>query len=149
MCSLYVPLLMDSPDHPLPDDIDVPEGRERLGRAHQLRVDIAIALSLAPAWLRRSFADRNPAKARGAKVEFSERIAAAIERRFIVTWHGSCDTGDNARPIEKGGPLFGGPDFRDPLELHCLTGSVCCGAALGTKEHIANDKPGEHHDKHS
>ncbi len=96
---------MDSDDLPLADDIDVPEGRERLGRAHQLRVDIAIALSLAPAWLRRSFADRNAAKARGAKVEFSERIAAAIERRFIVTWRGSCDTGDNARPIEAGSPL--------------------------------------------
>ncbi|AXB78557.1 hypothetical protein TQ38_018165 [Novosphingobium sp. P6W] len=140
---------MDSPDHPLPDDIDVPEGRERLGRAHQLRVDIAIALSLAPAWLRRSFADRNPAKARGAKVEFSERIAAAIERRFIVTWRGSCDTADNARPIEEGGPLFGGPDFQDPLEPHCLTGSVCGGAALGREEHTANFRSGEHHDKHS
>ncbi len=64
----------------------------------------------APAWLRRSFADRNPAKARGAKVEFAERIAAAIERRFIVTWLGSYDASENARPIEDGGPLFGGPD---------------------------------------
>ncbi|WP_162792411.1 hypothetical protein [Novosphingobium sp. P6W] len=27
------------------DDIDVPEGCERLGRAHQLRVDITIALT--------------------------------------------------------------------------------------------------------
>lgn len=148
MCSLYVPLLMDSDDLPLADDIDVPDGRERLGRAHQLRVDIAIALSLAPAWLRRSFADRNPAKARGAKVEFSERIAAAIERRFVVTWRGSCDTGDNARPIEEGGPLFGGPDFRGALEPLYLEGSDGGGAAL-REEHIANNRPGEHHDKHS
>jgi hypothetical protein len=134
---------MDSHDHPLPEDFDVPDGRERLGRAHQLRVDIAIALSLAPLWLRRALADRNAVKARGARIEIVERIAAAIERRFVVTWRGTRDNHENARPIEDGGPLFGGPDFRDPLELNVLAGSEAVDAALVREEHIANTESRE------
>ena len=69
----------NDPEEFLPDDIIVPEGRDRLGLAHQMRVDISIAISLAPAWLRRALADRNPIKARGARVEMVERIAVALE----------------------------------------------------------------------
>jgi hypothetical protein len=80
-----------------------------------MRVDISIAISLAPAWLRRALADRNPIKARGARVEMVERIAVALERRFLLTWCGSADQDGNARPPEAGGPLFGNPDQADPL----------------------------------
>lgn len=83
--------------------------RDRLGRAHQIRVDIAIALSLVPAWLRRGLADRNDEKARIARGEVVERIALAIERRFRITWRGSDDDGEDALPVETTGPLFGGP----------------------------------------
>lgn len=105
----------NDPNELLPDDIIVPEGRDRLGLAHQMRVDISIAISLAPAWLRRALADRNPIKARGARVEMVERIAVALERRFLLTWCGSVDQDENARPPEAGGPLFGNPDQADPL----------------------------------
>lgn len=105
----------NDPNELLPDDIIVPEGRDRLGLAHQMLVDISIAISLAPAWLRRALADRNPIKARGARVEMVERIAVALERRFLLTWCGSVDQDENARPPEAGGPLFGNPDQADPL----------------------------------
>lgn len=105
----------NEPNELLPDDIIVPEGRDRLGLAHQMLVDISIAISLAPAWLRRALADRNPIKARGARVEMVERIAVALERRFLLTWCGSVDQDGNARPPEAGGPLFGNPDQADPL----------------------------------
>lgn len=105
----------NDPKEILPDDIIVPEGRDRLGLAHQMRVDISIAISLAPAWLRRALADCNPVKARAARVEMVERIAVALERRFLLTWRGSADQDENARPPEAGGPLFGNPDLADPL----------------------------------
>lgn len=72
---------------------------------HQLRVDIAIAVSLLPSWVRRTISDRNPAKARGARTELVERMAIAIERRFRVTGLGS----DDGTPTRVDGPLFGGP----------------------------------------
>lgn len=92
-----------------PSDIDVPDGRDRLGRAHQMRVDISIAISLAPAWLRRALGDKDVAKARSARIEFVERIADAIETRFRVTWLGTDDDAQNARPQDRSSPLFGGP----------------------------------------
>ena len=128
----------DEPDHSLADDLLVPEGRERLGRAHQLRVDISIALSMAPLWLRRALSDRNFARCRGARLDVVERIAAAIERRFIVKWRGSDDGGENARPVEDGGPLFGGPDFCDPRQTHAPLQSRSIDSATGSKEHIGN-----------
>jgi hypothetical protein len=109
ICSIARMDAADLPE-PLPDDLNVPDGRDRLGRAHQLRVDISIALSLAPAWLRRALSDRNSARAQGARFEIVERIAAAIERRFWVTWRDSADPDDNARPPDNAGPLFGGPE---------------------------------------
>ena len=51
----------------------------------------------------------------GARVEMVERIAVALERRFLLTWCGSADQDGNARPPEAGGPLFGNPDQADPL----------------------------------
>jgi hypothetical protein len=105
-----------SDEEPGSAEIHVPAGRDRLGSAHQLRVDISIAISLAPAWLRRALGDRDVAKARGARIDFVERIAAAIERRFHVTWVGSTDSGENARPPECASPLFGGPETaRNPI----------------------------------
>ena len=85
-----------------------------------MRVDISIAIAMTPVWLRRALADRNATKARGARFEIVERIAVAIERRFAVTWRGSADLDENARPVEGGGPLFGGPDFRDPRAVEPL-----------------------------
>lgn len=134
---------MDSEPYLLTDDLIVPAGRERLGRAHQLRVDIAIALSLAPLWLRRALADRNAAKARGATAEIVERIACAIERRFSVAWHGSNDQSENARAIEEGSPLFGGPDFRNPLEPNLSPRSAHVDSATRREEHIANTESGD------
>ncbi|BBF70549.1 MULTISPECIES: hypothetical protein [Sphingomonadales] len=128
----------DEPDHSLADDLLVPEGRERLGRAHQLRVDISIALSMAPLWVRRALSDRNFARSRGARLDIVERIAAAIERRFIVRWRGSDDEGENARAVEDGGPLFGGPDFCDPLRAHAPVRSRSIDSVTGSKEHIGN-----------
>ena len=95
---------------PGPTDINVPEGRDRLGRAHQMRVDISVAISLAPAWLRRALGDKDVAKARSARIEFVERIALAIETRFRVTWLGTDDDAQNARPQDRSSPLFGGPE---------------------------------------
>ena len=69
----------NDPNELLPDDIIVPEGRDRLGLAHQMLVDISIAISLAPAWLRRALADRNPIKARGARVEMVEAAGHSIQ----------------------------------------------------------------------
>jgi hypothetical protein len=100
---------MDDPIEAAPD-IAVPEGRDRLGRAHQLRVDISIAIALAPAWLRRALGDRDATKARGARAEIVERIADAIERRFRITWAGCDEDGENARPRSEAAPLCGGPD---------------------------------------
>jgi len=99
-----------SDEQPGPSDIHVPDGRDRLGRAHQMRVDISIAISLAPAWLRRALGDRDVAKARSARIEFVERIAHAIETRFRVTWLGNDDDAQNARPQDRSSPLFGGPE---------------------------------------
>ncbi|MGA1810529.1 MULTISPECIES: hypothetical protein [Sphingobium] len=128
----------DEPDRPLADDLHVPEGRERLGRAHQLRVDISIALSMAPLWLRRALSDRNFARSRGARLDIVERIAAAIERRFTVQWRGSDDEGQNARPVEDGGPLFGGPDFCDAHQAHAPLKSRSIDSVTVSEEHIEN-----------
>lgn len=98
------------PAEELPADIDVPDGRERLGRAHQVRVDISIVISMTPAWLKRALVDRSDERARGARVELVERIAAALERRFRITWLGSDDSAENARAAETSMPLFGGPE---------------------------------------
>jgi hypothetical protein len=100
---------MDSPDHALPDDIDVSDGRERLGRAHQLGVDIAIALSLAPAWLRRSFADRNPAK--GARVwrrPISGETVGGDASLQLYSWLGSrLSAVWSPSPDDPRAPVFG------------------------------------------
>jgi hypothetical protein len=116
----------DEPDRPLADDLHVPEGRERLGRAHQLRVDISIALSMAPLWLRRALSDRNFARSRGARLDIVERIA------------GSDDEGQNARPVEDGGPLFGGPDFCDAHQAHAPLKSRSIDSVTVSEEHIEN-----------
>ena len=100
------------PTPELPAELHVPDGRERLGRAHQLRVDISIVVAMTPSWLKRALADRNGERARGARVELVERIACALERRFRITWLGSDDTSENARAEETSAPLFGGPDCR-------------------------------------
>jgi hypothetical protein len=102
-------------------DIHVPEGRDRLGQAHQLRVDISIAISMAPGWLRRALGDKDVAKARGSRIGFVDRIAAAIERRFCVMWLGGEDGEENARPVDDASPLFGGPDCSLSDQL-CLLG---------------------------
>jgi hypothetical protein len=91
----------------LPDDLEVPAGRDRLGRAHQLRVDISITISLVPQWIKRALIDKNPDRARGARAELVERVACAIERRFRVGWKGSDDEGDNAHPPQPFSRLFG------------------------------------------
>lgn len=78
-----------------------------LGRSHQLRVDIAVSLSLLPGWLRRALADRNPEKARAGRADIVERIASSLERRFRITWLGSEDADENARPPARPSPLFG------------------------------------------
>lgn len=86
---------------------DLKPNREPLGRGHQLRVDIAVSLSLLPAWVRRALADRNPEKARAGRAEVVERIAASLERRFRITWLGSDDGSENARAPARPVPLFG------------------------------------------
>lgn len=103
--------------------------RERLGVAHQLSVDVAIVLSLVPAWVRRALADRDETKARQARAEVVERVACAIERRFRVTWHGSDDADPNARAPDRAAPLFGGPDV-SPTTLESQSGSPT------TKDHV-------------
>jgi hypothetical protein len=118
-----------------PADMSLPEGRDRLGRAHQVRVDISIAIAMAPAWLRRALGDRDIAKARGARIDFVERIAAAIERRFQLTWRGSDDAHPDARPLDETAPLFGGPDVGRAL----AEGRIDDGEAW---EHKGNDSPG-------
>lgn len=125
---------MDS-GQPEPADIHVPEGRDRLGRAHQLRVDISIAISMAPAWLRRALGDKDAQRSRGARVEMVERVAAAIERRFRVTWLGSDEVDPNARPLDATSPLFGGPVTPKDLD----EGRIDDG---GTLEHKGNDLSG-------
>jgi hypothetical protein len=116
-------------------DMPLPDGRNRLGRAHQMRVDIAIAITIAPMWLRRALGDRDIVKTRGAKIEFVERIAVAIERRFSVTWIGSDDAHADARPLNNTAPLFGGPDTGRAL----AKGRIDDGEAW---EHKGNDSPG-------
>lgn len=93
-------------------------GDTPLGRARQLRVDIAIVLSLLPTWLKRAFLDRNDAKARNARDDIVERVAVALERRFHITWHGSDDISTDAEAPNLAGPLFGGPEpiDSDPIE---------------------------------
>lgn len=113
----------------------VREGRDRLGRAHQMRVDIAIAIAMAPAWLRHALGDRDIVKARNARLELVERIAVAIERRFRVTWAGSQDTHTDARPIDAASPLFGGPDPEPALAEGRIYGPK-------DKEHKGNDLSG-------
>lgn len=115
-------------------DILVPEGRDRLGRAHQFRVDISIAISMAPAWLRRALGDKDAQRSRGARVELVERVAEAIERRFRVTWLGSGEVDPNARPLDATSPLFGGPGTLEDLD----EGRIDDGWVL---EHKGNDSP--------
>lgn len=98
---------------------DAEEGAEhpdRLGRAFQMRVDIAVALALVPSRLRRSLGDHNAAKAQAARAEIVERIAAAIQRRFRISWIGSNDGTANARALDRAAPLFGGPQPGDAAE---------------------------------
>ena len=104
-----------------------------------MRVDISIAIAMTPIWVRRALADRNSTKARGARFELVERIASAIERRFAVTWRGSADADENARPVEEGGPLFGGPDFRDPCTVQPPYPCESVDSEQGRVEHKGNN----------
>jgi hypothetical protein len=82
--------------------------RSITGRAHRLRVQISVALSLAPAWMKRSLTDKSPAKQQMAKDQLVEHLAYHVESRFTVTWIGSDDTTPNAvEPEHPKGPLFG------------------------------------------
>ena len=98
---------MDEPPPDLPTNIVVPDNRSRLGLAHGFRVTIATTLSTAPSWLKRGLADKRAPERRRAHVELIERLATALERSFRITWQGSSDTSENARPVESFGPLFG------------------------------------------
>jgi len=100
-----------------------------------MRVDIAIAIAIAPAWLLRALSDRDIARVRSARIEFVERIAVAIERRFRVTWIGSDDAHADARPLDNTAPLFGGPDTGRAW----AEGRIDDGEAW---EHKGNDSPG-------
>jgi len=100
----------------LPHDLEVPAGRDRLGRAHQFRVDISIALSLVPNWIKRALIDKNSDRARGARAEVVERIATAIERRFRVNWIGCDDNDDNAHPPQPFSRLFGDGTLNSPID---------------------------------
>jgi hypothetical protein len=82
--------------------------RSITGRAHRLRVQISVALSLAPAWMKRGLTDKSPAKQMLAKDQLVEHLAQHVEDRFTVTWIGSDDTSPNAiEPEQPKGPLFG------------------------------------------
>jgi hypothetical protein len=75
-----------------------------VGLAHQLRVDVSIAISMLPAWVRGMLRDRDPMRSRTAKAEIAERISAVLERRFRITCHGSDDRSESARPPEGAAP---------------------------------------------
>jgi hypothetical protein len=82
--------------------------RSITGRAHRLRVQISVALSLAPAWMKRGLTDKSPARQQMAKDQLVEHLASHVEKRFTVTWIGSDDTSPNAvEPEHPKGPLFG------------------------------------------
>lgn len=104
---------MDNSPPDLPTDIVGPEGRSQFGLAHGFRVTIATTLSAAPEWLKRGLAEKRARERRRAHIEMIERLAAALERSFRITWHGSDDTGENALPPETKGPLFGGGQRRE------------------------------------
>ena len=105
--------VMDDVPPDLPTDIGVPDGRSRLGRAHGFCVTIATTLSTAPSWLTRGLADKRAPERRRAHVELIERLATALERSFRITWRGSNDADENARPVESFGALFGSSQHRD------------------------------------
>lgn len=100
----------------LPDDLDVPAGRDRLGRAHQIRVDISIALALVPQWIKRALSDKNLDRARGARADIDERVACALERRFHISWKGSSDGGENAHAPQSFTRLFGDESPANPID---------------------------------
>jgi hypothetical protein len=84
------------------------DDRSISGRAHRLRAQISVALSLAPAWMKRGLTDKNPAKQQMAKDQLVDHLACHVEDRFVVTWIGSDDISPNAiEPEHPTGPLFG------------------------------------------
>jgi hypothetical protein len=84
------------------------DNRSISGRAHRLRVQISVALSLTPAWMKRGLTDKSPAKQQIAKDQLVDHLACHVEDRFVVTWIGSDDTSPDAvEPEHPKGPLFG------------------------------------------